>query len=128
MSATITRATIFEDTAPTLMARVVGNGAVNITQSDFGGGGTITVAVYKDGSTTATHTADLGVDDVVFDALQTDARWTQDSSGYNFRHQIAASVFSTGNSTYQIEFLFNPSAGEDWLVLFRVDTVETLTA
>jgi len=125
MSATITRATIFEDTAPTFMARVVGNGAVNIEEDDFG---SITVAVYKDGSTTATHTATLTVANVVFDALQTDARWTADSTGYNFRWQIAASVFSTGNSTYQIEFLFNPSSGEDWLVLFRVDTVETLTA
>ena len=125
MSATITRATIFEDTAPTFMARVVGNGAVNITQSDFGA---ITVAVYKDGNTTATHTATLTVGNVVFNALQTDARWSADATGYNFRHQIAASVFSTGNSTYQIAFLFKPSSGEDWLVLFRVDTVETLTA
>tara|TARA_Y100001963_G_C6669720_1_gene394515 strand:+ start:581 stop:958 length:378 start_codon:yes stop_codon:yes gene_type:complete len=125
MSATITSATIFEDTAPTFLSRVVGNDAANIQQSDFGA---ITVAVYKDGSTTATHTDTLTVSDVVFDSLQKDDRWTADATGYNFRHQIAASVFSDGDATYQVEFLFNPTSGEDWLVLFRVDTVETLTA
>ena len=44
----------------------------------------------------------LVVADVVFDALQTDGRWTEDTGGYNFRHTVAASVFTTP-AVYRIE-------------------------
>ena len=126
MSATPTRATIYEDTAITCMARILGDDAAAITQSDIS---SISLSVFKNASTTASSgpTA-LTVSDVIFDSYQTDARWTKDSTGYNFRYQIPASVPDTGDATYQCEFKFTPASQPVFFVVFLVDTVEVFTS
>jgi len=107
------------------MARIQGDDAVNITQSDVT---SITLKTFLNYGTTATSTTSLTVSAVVFDALQTDARWTKDSTGYCFRFQIPSSVFDTGDSTYRCEFLFDMDSQPDLFVIFSVDTVEVLSS
>ena len=124
MSSTPTLATIYEDTAITCMARIQGDDAANITQSNVTA---ITLKTFLNYGTAATSTTTLTVADVVFDALQTDARWTKDATGYNFRYQIPSSVFDTGDSTYRCEFLFDMNSQPDLFVIFSVDTVEVLS-
>ena len=124
MSSTPTLATIYEDTAITCMARVMGDDAVRIEQADVT---SITLKTFLNYGTTATTTTSLVVADTVFDTLQTDARWTKDSTGYNFRYQIPSSAFDTGDSTYRCEFLFDMSSSPDMFVIFSVDTVEVLS-
>ena len=85
MSNTPTRATIYEDTGVTCMSRILGDDGAAITQS---GTSAITVAVFKNTNTAATYTASLTVADVVFDSYQTDARLSEDSTGYNFRYAV----------------------------------------
>jgi len=124
MSSTPTLATIYEDTAITCMARIQGDDAVNITQSDVT---SITLKTFINYGTTATSTPAVVVADSVFDALQTDARWTKDATGYNFRYQIPSTTFDTGDSTYRCEFLFDMASQPDLFVIFSVDTVEVLS-
>ena len=125
MSNTPTLATIYEDTGITCMARIQGGDASNITQATTSA---ITVAVFKNANTSATYTASLTVADVVFDALQTDSRWDYDSTGYNFRTELPALVFDTGDATYTVEYKFTPTSGSQYFVIYEVDTVEVYTS
>lgn len=52
----------------------------------------------------------LVVGDVVFDALQTDSRWTKDASGYNFRHTLSSTVLAIGGHTYRTEYKVTESS------------------
>lgn len=126
-SATPTSGTAYEDGGATCMARVVGNNGANITQA------TINAATFKvfdlselPGKQTGTGT--LTVADVVFDTLQTDARWTVDSTGYNFRHTVPASAFPLGGRKYRVEYLFDPTSGEDFFVAFDITVTEVYTS
>ena len=125
MSNTPTLATIYEDTGIPCMARIQGGDASNITQATTSA---ITVAVFKTANTSATYTASLTVAYVVFDALQTDSRWDHDSIGYNFRTELPALVFDTGDATYTVEYKFTPTSGSQYFVIYEIDTVEVYTS
>lgn len=127
MSSTPTLATIYEDTAITCMARIMGDDAARIVTADVT---SITLKTFLNYGTTATSTTTITTfTNIIFDTLQTDARWTKDTTGYNFRYQIPSSVFDTGDSTYRCEFLFDLTDGSqpDLFVIFSVDTVEVLS-
>ena len=124
MSSTPTLATIYEDTAITCMARIMGDDAERIEKDDVT---SISLKTFLNYGTTATNTIVPVVDTSIFDALQTDARWTKDSTGYNFRYQIDEVVFDTGDSTYRCEFKFSMNEQPDLFVIFSVDTVEVLS-
>ena len=119
--ATITESIIFEGSSPTILARVLGNDAAAILQADYGD---ITFEIFKNSSTTAAVTGTVTVSTSVFDSYQTDARWSVDSTGYNFRHSPAATVFADGNASYRIEYKFAPTGEEPFWLVFLVTTVE----
>tara|TARA_R110000824_G_scaffold362893_7_gene550908 strand:- start:255 stop:647 length:393 start_codon:yes stop_codon:yes gene_type:complete len=126
---TITTKTIFEDTDATFMSRIIGDDGDYIEKSDFDGSGTITYAIYKDGTTAVVDSGPLTSADVVFDTLQTsDARWTVDTTGYNFKTGFAASIFSGGDSTYRLEVKFITDTAEQFFVVFKIVTVEIRTS
>lgn len=118
--ASIHSSTAFEDSGHSVMARVTGNDAANITQSDITSI-SYTVHDLKTGEQTVTST--LTVATVVFDSLQTDARWTADSTGYNFRYDITASELPNGDREYKFEIVFNPVLGEDFAIVRLVDVI-----
>ena len=122
MSNTPTKALIYEGTGLTCMARITGEDATNVTQAAVS---SIALNVYADESTTAESTTALVVSSTIFDALQTDARWTVDATGYNFKYEIASAEFPDGDVTYRCEFKFTPASGNVWYVIFNVVTVET---
>lgn len=49
-------------------------------------------------------TDSLTVASVVFDTLQTDARWTKDSTGFNFLDIVPASKLPTADHVYRVEY------------------------
>jgi hypothetical protein len=60
---------------------------------------------------------------VLFDALQTDGRWKLDAVGYNFRHELPATVFDTPG-TYRIEHRVTTTAGaEFFLAPFKIEVL-----
>ena len=98
----------YEDSAFVLLARVEIDGA-NATQS------TVSAITWKAFDVTDPDTVydsgTLTVSSVVFDTLQTDGRWSEDWTGYNFRHEVAATVFATPDKRYRIEHKVTTSGG-----------------
>lgn len=115
---TIHKFTFWEGSPPLLMSREEKAGA-NIAQADIS---SISYAIFSVvGSTvTSVATGTLTVANVVYDALQTGAPWTEDTTGYNFRWDVAASVYTfVGGVKYRFQVVFNPASGEDWPAVFE---------
>lgn len=117
-------AKVIEGAGATLMARVLGNSATPITQATCT---SIARKVFLNGSSTASDSSSLTVANVVFDTTQTDARWSEDETGYNFRDVVAASILSTGNAQYRVEYTITPTSGEVIRFAFDLTTLEMLS-
>ena len=114
------RSTAFQLKGHTRMARVTGNAATNIVQADIT---SISYTVHDTKTGEETVSSTLSKTTVVFDTLQTDARWTEDSKGYNFRYDIPGSELPNGDRTYDFEIVFNPGSGEDFAIVLTVDVI-----
>jgi hypothetical protein len=82
------------------MARIVGLDGEYVAQADIS---TITYEVWESvdsGGTQIITSQSLTVSTVIYDTLQTDARWAVDDTGYNFRFDAPAASFPAGNKTY----------------------------
>lgn len=121
-AADITRIEILEGTSAQPMARMTTNAAANIVQAD------ITSIERKtfdlDGTTpdTPVDTSAIVVANSVFDTLQTDARWTEDATGYNFRDTVAATVLADGGRRYKVEYYFTMATGGPVAKFFEITT------
>ena len=112
---------VIEDSGCRWMARVLGADGDAIQQADVS---SIAYSVYnKADLTTATATGTLVVSTVIYDTLQTDSRWTEDSTGYNFGWNVPASTFATGGVTYRIEVKITPASGEAMHIVRDVPVV-----
>lgn len=123
----IVRATAFEDSGITCMARVYGTGAALVTQSSVT---SLTWAAtnLKTSAVIVAPTA-LTVSTVIFDTLQTDAKWTADSTGYNFAHVIPASTFTTGGVRARVEYKVTPVSGEAfWIAWFDLSVLDAMSS
>ncbi len=125
---TVLKANVFEDSGAALMARVVGNDATLVTQAAIASIDCKVFDAVAGGNPLAEPA--VTVADSVFDTLQTDDRWTADSTGYNFRHDLPASALADGGKTYRVEYLFTPNAGlgEPFFVVFELTAVNLLTS
>ena len=106
---------INEGTSPTILLRIWGHDGAGITQA---GTSSIDWACYEvdedaeaDETGTAIASGTLDVSSTVFDTYQTDARWTEDTTGYNFLFAAPATIAPTGNTLYQVQFTFTPTTG-----------------
>lgn len=122
MSTVIETTPVFEDSGCYLMARIVGNNAANIVQVDIT---SIALTVTETGGDAGTPAA-VTVATVIFNTLQTDARWTVDATGYNFRYEVPAATLANGGKVYVFEFKFTPASGPVFHVVFQVPTVNLL--
>jgi hypothetical protein len=120
--------TVFKNGSATLLARVVGAAGAAVTQSDIAA---VKYGIYlldeddPDGQTPVTgHSGvSLPVSAVIFNTLQTDALWTRDATGYNFKHVLevgAHPAFAVAGRSYRIVYELTPAAGQVILVRFRV--------
>ena len=102
------KVTTMEDSAFQLLGYIDYNGAAAV-QSDIS---SITYKVFdKDDLTTEFTSGSLTVSSVIFDTLRTDARWTKDTTGYNFLHSVAYTVLPTSGKSYYFEYTVTWSAG-----------------
>ena len=123
--------TAFKNDSVTLLARVVGGNGQNIVQADVS---SAKYTVYllddrdADARTAITGHSDvaLTVSELIFNTLQTDAPWTADDTGYNFRHVLDVSAnqaFSVAGRRCLVEFELTPTAGQVILIRFRVNVI-----
>lgn len=76
---------------------------------------TIEYAVYNDDTReTVLALTSLTVANVVFNTLQTDERWTVDTDGYNFRHDVSHSLLTDPDVTYRIEYKITLDGGSEF--------------
>ncbi len=119
---------VFRDNTAFLMARAQNNDATLITQAAVD---TIFYTIYllddEDADSrdpVANHTGkSVTVADVIFDTLQTDARWTKDDIGYNFGHQLDISTnnaFAIAGRNYLVEYKLKPDSGQVVMIRFRM--------
>lgn len=112
-------AVVWEDSGPQLMARVVKDAGTAIAQSDIS---SIVYHVYdtRDLTTDLAQNSPLTVSSVVFDSLQTDARWTEDDTGYNFRFQMDPDELPNAPRTALVEVIFTPASGYNFPVVYNL--------
>ena len=98
---------VAEDSTFAVMARLQVNGS-NGVQGDFSS------ITWKAWNTTDRNSVyaygTLTVANVVYNSLQTDGRWSVDTTGYNFRHDVGSGVFVTPG-IYRIEYTCNLTGG-----------------
>ena len=122
---------IFKNSTGQLMARVVGDANAAVAQADIA---SIVYSVYTldpddpdDQEVIDGHEdVALTVADVVFDSLQTDSRWTVDSTGYNFRFEIDVSsdeAFPVRGDVYLVRAELKPTSGQVIVVEWKIKCV-----
>jgi hypothetical protein len=124
----------FDGGTITCMARVTGADAANIQQADISSG---VYSIYlldnqdPDSRTAVTGHAAVALDvadpgSVIFDTLQTDARWTVDSTGFNFAHTIDISenaAFALAGREYLVEYTLTPVSGQVIIIRFHINVI-----
>ena len=137
-----TETTVFKNGTVTNLARLVGHNGVNLQQADFGSDSSSSgecniparYSVYlldRDAPNTRTAVAGhnnvaLNIADIIFDALQTDALWTLDDTGYNFRHTVdvcPSPAFTVAGAVYLVEYILCPLTGMPIIVRFQVECI-----
>ena len=120
--------TVFHTGSATLLARVVGADAEPIT-ADSLTAASYTIDAFNEGDDRAAIVVDghgdvdLTPADVLFDELQTDAQWTVDDQGYNFRHEIDVTTdpaFPNAGIRYRVTYRLTPTEGQVIIVRFSL--------
>lgn len=136
MSSLIQQATAFEDGGIVLMARVLGWSGTAINQASVT---SIALKVFEYATereaianTNGTEITGVGgsltVSDVVYDALQTAAPWTKDSTGYNVRYDAPATCLPNGGKWYRFEFKVTPASGAAYWLVWVVEAVSVASS
>lgn len=120
----------WEDMGLTCLARlIIPSSGAYITQAALTA---VACKVFDLGSNTpdtAVATPTVTVSTAVFDTLQTAAAdlriWTRDTTGFNFKFQVPGTAFAAGSigtkleREFRIEFVFDPTSGEDFPLVYQ---------
>lgn len=115
--APIASAVVWAKSGPTMMARAVGNNISNLTQSTVS---SITYRVSNEVGDVTVDSGSLTASAVIFNTLQTDDRWTFDSTGYNFRYAMNKNQLPEAG-VFIATFMIVPTTGEQFPIVFRLD-------
>jgi hypothetical protein len=127
MAALITKASVIENSAALLLARVIGADGDPIQQADvsalklkvFDPDGVLITPTGGGGGYTGTT---LLPADVILDTPGTnEVLWPYDD-GYNFIAQLDGSYWPEGGKTYQAEVKVTPVSGDAYYLLFALTT------
>lgn len=123
--ARIWQVSVYEDGSASIMARLYGGSGTAVTQASLT---MITLRQYvADTNEEAWVPTYPAISTVVFDTLQTDARWTKDATGYNFRQDFDAGTFVGPDLRYRMEWTFVPASGGSWKLPIDVTAIPTST-
>jgi hypothetical protein len=117
MSNDYTTGWVYEDSTFSIMSRFEVDGA-NGVQADCS---SITIKAWDTADFTSTVlSVSPTVSNVVFDTLQTDGRWGEDTTGYNFRYDVADTICVTPGSRYLFEVVITTSGGKLRAIIWDV--------
>ena len=133
MNANPARAYIWEHGTATFMARAVNWSNVVITKATVA---SITYTLSQVDPNDETHNTSvtghmsipLTVASVIYDTLQTDSRWTADTTGYNFAYTLDVSsvdAFADAGYQYLLTFWVQPTVGQRFPLVFLIDLKST---
>lgn len=123
--------TVDKNGTATCLARIVGEDGAAINQASVSAV-TYSVFLLDENDPDARSAVDghdgesLGVSTIIFNSLQTDARWTVDDTGYNFRHTIDVSTdgaFTVAGRSYLVEYRLMPAGGQVIVARFRLNCI-----
>jgi hypothetical protein len=118
MTAVVVTGECFEDQPSPNMGYVTGVTGAPLTQAAVA---SISYSVFeKETGKVVVASTSLTVSGVIFDTLQTPAIWTRDTTGYNFRHDAAATTRPQSDRWYRYEYLFTLAAGGVVPAVFEV--------
>lgn len=121
----IAKAVVIEDSAAVLLARVLKASGAPIVQADVS---SISVKVFDAGEASqvgSTYTPTVSA--VVYNTLQTDSRWSEDTTGYNLAIALAGSYWPTAGR-YQAEVKITPVSGDAFYVVFALEALNIFSA
>ena len=118
-----------EGTSLTLLGRLLGHDGAAMAKADVTSIGWAIYDVNDSASAVIADTPAIVVDDVMYDALQTaDARWTVDSTGFNFAWPAPATIVPDGGKTYHVQLTVTPASGGVIIELYELKTREVYGA
>lgn len=109
-----------EDGSATALGRVTARGGAGAATGVNGEGNwvqqvdvsSITCVVYEEADGTEIATPAVVVASAVLDSpVTTNVLWTADAVGYNFLHDLPATAFPTGGTTYRAQYKFTMADG-----------------
>jgi len=119
----ITTATISQDATFALMGRFEVDGVVGL-QANVS---TVTITGTDQSTGSSVLSVTPTVSAIVFDTLQTDARWGgKDALGYNFRYDVADTICVTPGIRYRFKVVITTASGKLKSGLFEVVTESEL--
>ena len=123
-NALIFRAIVFEKSGCQPMSRIYSPTGALTTQAGTTAI-TRTVTNLRTGVVISAATP-LTIANVIFDALQTDARWTKDSTGYNFKDGISGTILTSPNVIHRVEYKVEPASGDTYWLAGEITTIPIL--
>lgn len=117
---------VWKDGDVTCLARVTLDGSLLLQATTTSITRTVYLKALNAGAarTVVSAAAAVTVASAVFDTLQTDDRWDEDNTGYNFRDTIASTVFTLADRTYEVLYSFVGSGSQVFVVRFDNQTRE----
>jgi len=113
---------VIEDSAFSLLARLKAGDGDYVTQTAIS---SIAYSVNRLDTGDSVGTGTLTVADVIFDTLQKDSRWTEDSKGYNFLWSVNPTLVPDGGVHYRVEVTFTPATGYPYKVIWDLYVTPT---
>lgn len=108
------------------MARVLGNDGAAVLQSNVASINAKMFDIESDPTADLLTNRVLTVASVIFDALQaSDARWTVDTTGYNFLYVLPAEDLPDP-TTYRVEVTITPSSGGVFPIVYELPVHQLL--
>lgn len=119
------KSVVYHSSGVILMARLISESEALATQAAISSVKWYSFDLANPSTVVASGT--ISKTDVIFDTLQ-HAMWSEDATGYNFRHVLPASATPTGDRTYRIEYRIVPTGGERYHVVYELESKAILSA
>lgn len=124
-SADIVQQTVWQGGNAQNLSQVYGNAGTAVTQASLA---SIEYRLFEKDGAVVTNPTYLTIASVIYNTLQTDGRWTRDTTGYNFLHTVTHLELAEADTTYVAEYRATDTSGNVFILgRFELNTNKMLT-